>query len=98
MADCRRPKVARDLLFGQNVTAALGNIVTKFGGSNLNRLELFKSLILSRTATTTTAVYAAHPITPETTSLRARALKINYENNKDAKKWVSQVKNVPYSD
>ena len=38
MADCRRPEVARDLIFGQKVSAVMVNIVTKFGGSSLNRL------------------------------------------------------------
>ena len=58
MADCRRPKVDRDLIFGQKVERVNVVLVSKFDDPSSNRLGAIQ-IAHFVTATTTTA---ARPI------------------------------------
>ena len=64
MADCRRPEVDRDLIFGQKVGRVNVVLVTKFGDPSSNRLGAIQiaHFVTTATTTTTAATTAARPI------------------------------------
>ena len=63
MADCRRPEVDRDLIFGQKVGRVIVVLVTKFGDPSPNRLGAIQiAHFVTTTTATTTATTAARPI------------------------------------
>ena len=48
MADCRRPEVDRDLIFGQKVGSVNVVLETKFGDPSWNRLGAIQIILLRR--------------------------------------------------
>jgi hypothetical protein len=66
MADCRRPEVDRDLIFGQKVGRVNVVLETKFGDPSSNRLGAIQIAHFVTTATTT----AARPIPLRPNQLR----------------------------
>ena len=70
MADCRRPEVDRDLIFGQKVGRVNVVLETKFGDPSSNRLGAIQIAHFVTTATTTTTTTAARPIPLRPNQLR----------------------------